>query len=91
MPTVIHGTLSEVCDEFTVDRSTVSRWANRFRGGCVSIDNDPRPRRPRTSIDEISVKLVADSLEEDHRAICEERSRAGVANPEHTTCHLRCR
>ena len=37
-PTEIHGALSEVCSEFTVDRSTVSRWANHFRGACVSID-----------------------------------------------------
>ena len=29
-PTEIHGALSEVCGEFTVDRSTVSRWANRL-------------------------------------------------------------
>ena len=43
----------------------VSRWANRFRAGCVSIDNDPRPERPRTSTDERSVKLVTDVLEED--------------------------
>ena len=33
----IHGALSEVCGEFTVDSSTVSRWANRFRGIFVSI------------------------------------------------------
>ena len=43
----------------------VSHWANHFRGGCVSIDNDPRPGRPRTSTDERSVKLVADAFEED--------------------------
>ena len=29
-PTEIHGASIEVCDEFTVDRSTVSRWANPF-------------------------------------------------------------
>ena len=61
-PTEIHGALSEVCGEFTVDRSTVSRWANRFRGRCMSIDNDPRPGRPRTSRDQRSVKLVAELL-----------------------------
>ena len=72
--TGIHGALSEVCGEFTVDRSTVSRWADRFRGGCMSIDNDPTPGRPRTSTDERSVKLVADYLE-DRRATCEELSR----------------
>ena len=26
----IHGALSEVCDEFTVDSSSISRWANPF-------------------------------------------------------------
>ena len=40
-PTEIHGALNEVCGEFTLDHSTVYRWANHFRGGCVSIDNDP--------------------------------------------------
>ena len=55
-PTEIHGAFSEVCGEFTVNCSTVSHWANHFCGGCVSIDNDPRSRRPRTSTDERSVK-----------------------------------
>ena len=59
-----------------MDRSTVSRWANSFRGGCVSNDNDPRPGRPRSSTDERSVKLVADAFEEDRRATCEQLSRA---------------
>ena len=36
-----YGALSEVCGAFIVDRSTDSRWANRLRSGCVSIDNDP--------------------------------------------------
>ena len=75
-PTEIHSALSEVCGDFTVDCSTVSRWANRFSGDCASINNDPRPGRLRTSTDERSVKLVADALEEDHRPTCEELSRA---------------
>ena len=74
-PSEIHGPLSEVCGVFTVDRSTVSRLANRFRGGCVSMDNDPRPGRLRTSTDERSVTLVADALEED-RVTCEELSKS---------------
>ena len=63
--------MREVCGEFTEDRSTVSHWVNHFRGGCVSINNDQRPGRPRTSTEERSVKLVADALEEDHHATCE--------------------
>ena len=78
-PTEIHGALSEVCGEFTVDRCMLSRWANHFYGACVSIDNDPRLGKPRTSTDERSVKLVADVLEEDHRATCKELSRATEA------------
>ena len=69
-PTEIRGALSEV------DRSTGFRWTNHFHGGCVRIDNDPRPGSLRTSTDERSVKLVADTLEEDCRATCEELSRA---------------
>ena len=68
--------MSEVSDEFTEDRSMVSRWANRLLGGCVSIDNDPRPGKLRTSTYERSVKLVADAREEDHRATCDGLSRA---------------
>ena len=59
-----------------MDSSKVSRWANHFCGGCVSIDNDQRPGRPRTSPDERSVKLVADALEEDRHATCDDLSRA---------------
>ncbi|PNF43538.1 hypothetical protein B7P43_G03937 [Cryptotermes secundus] len=70
----IHSALSEVCDELTVDRSTVSSWASRFRGGRVSINDDPRLGRPKTSTDERNVKLVSDALEEDRRATCEELS-----------------
>ena len=41
----------------------------------MSIDNDPRPGRLRTSTDERSVKLVADALEEDCHVIFQELSR----------------
>ena len=48
----------------------------------MSIDIDPRPGRPRTSTtDERSVKLVADALEEDRRATCEELSSGTGTKP----------
>ena len=77
----ISGALSEVCGGFTVDRSTGFRWANRFRGHFVSVDNDPRPESPRTSTDGRSVKLEADALEENRRATHEELFRATRAKP----------
>ena len=73
-PIEIHGALSEVCDEFTGNSNTDSHWANCFHSGCVSLDNDPRSGRLKTSTDERSVKLVADALEEDCCAACEELS-----------------
>ena len=35
-PTEIHSALNEIYGKFTP-------WANRFRGGCVNIDNNPIP------------------------------------------------
>ena len=42
----------------------------------MSIDNNPRPGRPKTSTNKNRVKLVADALEEDRRATCVELSTA---------------
>ena len=78
-PTEIHCAFSEVSVEFTVDDSMVTHWANCFCGGCVSIDNDPRPRKCRRT-DERSVKLVADYVE-DHCATREEQ-----CSPTHCGC-----
>ena len=41
-PTGIHSSLMEACGVETVDRSTISRWAQRFREGKLSIENDPK-------------------------------------------------
>ena len=49
----------------------------------MGIDIDSRPGRSRTLTDERSVKLLADALEEDHHATCEELSRATRAKPSH--------
>ena len=74
-PAEIHGALREVCGKQTVDRNTASRWATRFREGRVTINDDPRPGMPKTSIDERSVKHLADFLAQGHRATCEEISQ----------------
>jgi hypothetical protein len=71
-PTEIHVVLREVSGEQTVDLSTLSRWTTRFREGRVTINNDSRPGRSKTSTDERSVKLVADVLAEYRKATCEE-------------------
>jgi transposase len=80
-PTEIHSDLCEVCGEQAVKRSAVSRLATRFREGRVTINDDQRPGRPKTSTDERSVKLVAEFLAKDRRATCEEISQAAGILP----------
>ena len=73
-PTEIHSALCEVCGEETVDSGTVSRWDTRFCEGRVTIIDDPRPGRPKTSTYERSMKLMVDFLAQDRRATCKEVS-----------------
>jgi len=70
--TEVHSSLMEVCGVETVDRSTISRWAERFREGRFSIENDPKSGRPRTSTDDQIVERVLQILQEDRRMTCEE-------------------
>ena len=72
--------MPEVCGE-TVDRSTVSRWATRFHEGRVTLNDDQRSARSKTSTDERSVKLVEDFLAQDRRETCEEISQATGISP----------
>ena len=80
-PTEIHNASRKVCGEQTVDRSTVSGWATRFCEGHVTINDDQKPGRLKTSTDEQSVKLVADFLAQDRRATCKEISQATGISP----------
>jgi len=80
-PTEIYSVLREVCGEQTVDCSTASRWDTFFREGRVTINDDHRPGRAKTSTDERSVKLVADFLAQDRRATCENISQASRISP----------
>jgi len=79
-----------LCVKFVVSRQwtvVVSHWATRFRVGRVTINNDPRPGRPKTLTDERSAKLVVDFLAEDRRAKCEEISQATGISPT-LVCHI---
>ena len=66
-PMEIHSLLMEVCGVEAVDRSTISHWAQHFREGRLSIENDPKSGQPQTSTDDQSVERVLQILEEDHR------------------------
>jgi len=70
----------EVCGVETVGRSTIPHWAQRFWEGRLSIENDPKSGRPRTSTYDQSVERVLHILEEDRRMTCEEIAHsAGIS------------
>lgn len=71
-PTEIYNALREVCGDTTVNRSTISRWASKFKAGQESIKDDPRSGRPRTSTDATSAAIVATIIDEDRRMTLEE-------------------
>jgi len=79
-PTEIHSSVMEVCGVETVFRTIISRWAQPLREGSLSIENDPKSGRPRTSTDDQSVERVLQILEEDRRLTCEENAHcAGIS------------
>lgn len=64
-PIEIQNIFSEVCGELTVHRN-----------GRMSINDDAKSERSKTSTDELKLKLVADFLENVRRATWEEISEA---------------
>jgi hypothetical protein len=62
----------EVCGVGTVDRSTISRWTQRFHEGRLNIENDPKSGQPRTLTDDQSVQRVLQILQEDRIMTCKE-------------------
>lgn len=71
-PTEIHGQLKEVCGNSAVDRSTVSRWAQRFRESCRSILDVSRSDKPKITTENMSADIIATILDEDRRITAEE-------------------
>jgi len=79
-PTEIHISLMEVCGVETVDRSTISCWAQDFLEGRLSIENNPKSGQPRTTTDDQSVERVLQKLQEYRRMTCEETAHsAGIS------------
>jgi len=62
----------EVCGVEAVDRSRITRWAQHFREGRLSVENDPKSGRPRMSTDDQIVERVPQILEKDRSTTCEE-------------------
>ncbi|KMQ82562.1 histone-lysine n-methyltransferase setmar-like protein [Lasius niger] len=69
-PTEIHRRLKGVYGDDAVDRSTVNRWAIKFRGcepGKAIIVDETRSGRPITATDDKHRQLVDDLIQNDRR------------------------
>lgn len=69
-PTIIHRRLEAVYGEDTVDRSTVNRWAIRFRTikiGKGTIEDKPRTGRSVSATDEKHQKQVDELIQNNRR------------------------
>jgi histone-lysine N-methyltransferase SETMAR len=70
-PNEIHNDLHDVCGDSAVDRSTVSRWASRYREGRERVQDNPSSGRPETATDDTSVVIVS-TVGRRSRKSCEE-------------------
>ena len=59
----VHNDLVEVCGDQALAYSTVKRWAQLFREGRDSIEDEPRTGRPKSAICEPSIELVVNFFE----------------------------
>ena len=71
----IHNDLVEVCGDQALAYSTVRRWAQLFREGRDSIEDEPRTGRPKSAICEPSIELVGEFLRNDTCCSIEEISK----------------
>ena len=71
----IHNDLVEVCGDQALAYSTVIRWAQLFRDGRDSIEDEPRTGRPKSSTCEPSIELVGEFLRNDPCCSIEEISK----------------
>lgn len=68
--------LAAVFGDEALKRSTVYEWVARFKGGRTSLEDDPRPGRPVSSLTNDNVAKVKDCVLQDRRSTIREISEA---------------
>ena len=64
-PKLIHAELQEQLQASAPSLATVCFWINEFKRGWRDIKDEPRPGRPKTSIDDFMVQKVNDLVKQD--------------------------
>jgi [histone H3]-lysine36 N-dimethyltransferase SETMAR len=70
--TEIHNRLKNIYKDSAPHRTTVCRWANEFKRGRQSIEDDPRTGRPATAQNEETIDKVQNIVMEDRRIAIEQ-------------------
>ncbi|KAJ8960591.1 hypothetical protein NQ318_013880 [Aromia moschata] len=66
--TEAYAMLKEVCGNKCLSRTQVFEWFKRFKEGRESTEDDPRPGRPSTSIENIEKTILHESV--NMRKVC---------------------
>ena len=59
---------NELCGIYgpqTISMRTVFRWVKAFKAGKFSVEDDTRPRRPKTSVTKANIAAVKIVVEQD--------------------------
>ena len=71
----IHNDLVEFCGDQVLAYSTVRRWAQLFREGRESVEDEPRTGRPKSATGDLSIESVHEFLRNDPCCSIEEISK----------------
>ena len=71
----IHNDPVEVCGDRALAYSTVRRWAQLFREGRESVEDEPRTGRPKSATGDLSIESVHEFLRSDPCCSNEEISK----------------
>lgn len=65
-------TLQKALGDEAPSQTMVHKWFGRFRCGCLSLDDDPRQGRPKSTVTDTTVAAVRRLLDEDRRVTVRE-------------------
>ena len=66
--------LSEVFGDSALKEKAVYKWVDRFKNGQETVDDDPRPGRPSTSLTKQNIEAVEQAVMADRRVTVREIS-----------------
>ena len=66
--------LSDVFGDIALKKRAVYNWVDKFRNGQMTVEDDPRPGRPSTSLTKQNIEAVEQAVMDDRRVTVREIS-----------------